>query len=46
VNKLRSWLYFVAALLGDVQAVASGRVAERLLRRVVWREVTRMLKRL
>lgn len=46
VSKARSWLYCVARLLGDVQAVRRGRVEKRIYNRVVGRAVGRVTRRL
>ena len=42
----RSFLYALARLLGDVQAVRRGRVGRRLARRAAGRMTGRMLRRL
>jgi hypothetical protein len=34
INKTRGWLYLIAKLLGDVQALQKGRVGTRILRRI------------
>jgi hypothetical protein len=34
INKTRGWLYLIAKLLGDVQALQKGRVGKRILRRI------------
>ena len=46
VNKVRSGLYLLARLLGDVQAVRSGRIGRRILRRAAGRVTGRFLGRL
>jgi hypothetical protein len=45
IGKLRSWLYFAARFLGDVQAIRRGpeAVGKRLLRRQAGRITARML---
>lgn len=45
-NGLRSLLYAVARLMGDVNAVKRGRVPRRLARRVVGRQLGHLLRRL
>lgn len=46
IGKTRGSLYRLARLLGDVQAVSKGRVAQRIGRRVVGRHVGRGMGRL
>lgn len=46
INQTRGILYKLARLLGDVQAVQSGRVGRRLGRRVTGRATGRTLGRL
>lgn len=43
LNKVRSVLYRLARLLGDVNAVQHGRVAKRVERRVAGRWTARIL---
>lgn len=43
---LRSWLYRLARLLGDVEAARKGRLGRRLVRRAAWRTAGRVLRRL
>jgi len=43
---IRSILYFIARLLGDVNAVSKGRVGKRIARRLVGRATGRALGRL
>ncbi len=45
MNALRSLLYTLAKLLGDVQAVRKGRIGKRIVRRVAGRITGRMLGR-
>ena len=45
VNRVRSLLYGLARLLGDVQAVRRGRVGRRLVRRVAGKLAGRALRR-
>ena len=37
----RGWLYWMARLLGDINAVAKGRAGKRIARRVIGRPVLR-----
>ena len=49
IGKFRGWLYFVAKLLGDVQAVTSKRknaIPKRIGRRIVGRVTGRLIGRL
>lgn len=46
LGSLRSLLYLIARLLGDVQAVRRGRVGQRIARRVAGRLTGRLLGRL
>lgn len=46
INKTRSFLYKLARLLGDVQAVQKGRIGKRVGRRVSGRATGRALRRL
>lgn len=43
---MRSWLYWLARLLGDASAVRRGTVGKRIARRLVGRATGRMLGRL
>lgn len=43
--KLRSFLYFLAQILGDVQAVRSGTVGKRIQRRIFGRFTGKQLMR-
>ena len=43
---LRGWLYWLARLLGDVNAVAKGKAGKRIARRVPGRQVLRAWGRL
>jgi len=45
-RSVRSFLYFLARLLGDVNAVRRGRVGRRIGRRIVGRSAGRWLGRL
>lgn len=42
---MRSWLYWLARLLGDIEAVRRGRVGKRIARRLAGRVVGRALWR-
>jgi hypothetical protein len=42
----RGWLYFVAKIMGDVNAVQKGRVGRRVGRRVAGKTTGRFLGRL
>jgi hypothetical protein len=46
VGKTRGWLYWLARLLGDVNAVQKGQVGRRIARRTVGRTTGRALGRL
>jgi hypothetical protein len=46
INRTRSQLYLLARLLGDVQAVRTGRVGKRVGRRIVGRATGRGIGRL
>lgn len=46
LNKVRSLLYRLARLLGDVNAVEKGRVGPRIERRIVGRMFGRILGKL
>lgn len=43
---LRSLLYCSARLLGDVHAVTTGRIAQRIVRKAAYRSVFGLLRRL
>ncbi|MBS3933490.1 MAG: hypothetical protein KGZ35_03965 [Truepera sp.] len=45
MNKTRSFLYWLARLLGDVNAVKRGRVGQRITRRVAGRMTGRAFRR-
>lgn len=42
----RSWLYWIAKLMGDVNAVAKGKAGKRIARRTGGRLTGRLLRRL
>jgi len=46
INQTRTLLYTIARLLGDVQAVKSGRIGRRILRRAAGKITGRALGRL
>ena len=46
IGKLRSWLYWLARLLGDVNAVKRGLAGQRVARRATGRLAGRLLGRL
>ena len=46
IGKLRTWLYFIAKLLGDVNAVRRGRVRQRVTNRIAGRIAGRALRRM
>jgi hypothetical protein len=46
LNQIRSWLYTLARLLGDVNAVQKGRVEQRIERRIAGRIAGRLLWRM
>lgn len=46
INRTRSVLYLIARLLGDVQAVRTGRIGRRVGRRIAGRITGRGLGRL
>jgi hypothetical protein len=43
INKIRGILYFVAKILGDVNAVKKGKVGKRIGRRVAGKVTGRLL---
>jgi hypothetical protein len=46
INQTRGWLYRLARILGDVQAVQRGRVGQRIGRRTAGRATGRAMRRL
>ena len=46
VSKTRGWLYWIAKLLGDAQAVKQGRVGKRIARRAVGKATGRGIGKL
>jgi len=43
---LRSWLYLVARILGDVDAIVKGTVAKRLARRAAGKVTGRLFRKI
>lgn len=41
---MRRTLYHAARLLGDLRAIRTGRVPQRIVRRVVWRQTGRLAR--
>jgi len=46
INKFRSFLYGLSRLLGDAQAVKTGKVGKRVARRVAGKATGRILRKL
>ena len=46
IGKLRSWLYWLARVLGDVNAVKRGRIGQRIARRAAGKLTGRLLGRI
>lgn len=46
INKTRGWLYFFARILGDYQAVRTGKVGKRIVRRAAGKGTGRMLRKI
>lgn len=46
INKTRGFLYWLARLLGDVNAVQKGKVGKRVVRRVAGKATGRTLRKL
>jgi len=46
INKTRGFLYTLAKFLGDYQAVRTGKVGRRVLRRAAGRGTGRMLRKM
>jgi hypothetical protein len=46
INQTRGWLYRIARIMGDVQAVQHGRAGQRVGRRVTGRATGRAMRRL
>jgi len=46
INKTRGFLYWLAKLLGDVNAVKRGKVGKRITRRVAGKGTGRLLRKL
>lgn len=45
IGKIRGWLYFIAKLLGDFNAVCRGRIGQRIGRRITGKLTGRWLGR-
>jgi hypothetical protein len=45
-KSIRGWLYFMAKIMGDVNAVQKGKVGRRIGRRIAGKATGRMLGRL
>lgn len=45
INKVRSALYSLAKLLGDVNAVVKGKIGQRIVRRVVGKATGRVFSK-
>jgi hypothetical protein len=46
INKVRGFLYALARLLGDINAVQKGRIPRRIVRRVAGKVTGRFLRKL
>ncbi|MFW0861314.1 MAG: hypothetical protein AAGT88_04355 [Dethiobacter sp.] len=46
INKTRGILYWLAKLLGDVQAVKSGKVGKRIARRAAGKAMGRAMRKI
>ncbi|MBT9141710.1 MAG: hypothetical protein DDT29_00101 [Dehalococcoidia bacterium] len=46
IGKARGFLYWLAKVLGDVQAVKSGKVGKRIARRAAGKATGRLLRKL
>lgn len=46
MRNLRSWLYRVARVMGDIEAIRKGRAEKRIARRIAGRQTGRLLRRL
>ena len=46
INKVRSFLYFAAKILGDVNAVKKGKIGKRIARRAAGKATGKLLGRL
>lgn len=46
INRVRSLLYLIARLLGDANAVAKGKIGQRIARRVAGKVTGRWLGRI
>ncbi len=46
INKIRTILYFLARILGDINAVQKGKIKQRIGRRITGRVFGKILNRL
>lgn len=46
INKIRSFLYFIARILGDINAVQKGKMGQRIGRRVSGKILGRLLRKI
>lgn len=46
INKIRSILYFIARILGDINAVQKGKIGQRIGRRVLGKIFGRLMGRI
>jgi len=46
INKIRSWLYWVAKILGDINAVRKGKVKQRIARRIAGKQSQKLMNRI
>ncbi len=46
INKMRGFLYWLAKLLGDINAVQKRKVGKRIIRRVAGKGTGRILRKL
>ncbi|MEP0861587.1 MAG: hypothetical protein HRF52_09135 [Ignavibacterium sp.] len=46
INKLRSLLYFVAKIFGDVNAIQKGKIGQRIVRRIAGRASAKILQKI
>ena len=46
IGKFRGWLYFLAKILGDLNAVLRGRIGQRIVRRLAGKVTGRLMGKL
>jgi len=46
INKIRSVLYIVAKILGDINAVRKGKIGQRIARRIVGKQTQKWMNRM